>query len=58
MRIRSDWTSKSWARKVADILAFSACRATIIAFRAAGSSGRTVGASDMHMDNTGIMEMP
>ena len=40
MRSRSVWISWSWARSVADIFAFSACKAAIIAFRSAGSSGR------------------
>ena len=39
IRMRSDWTKRSWARSVADIFAFSACSAAIIAFRTAGSSG-------------------
>lgn len=40
MRSRRSWINWSCARNVADIFAFSACKAAIIAFRKAGSSGR------------------
>ena len=36
-----------WARIVADILAFSACNAAMIAFRSAGSSGRIAASANM-----------
>jgi hypothetical protein len=50
IRRRSVWISWSWARIVAGILAFSACKATIIAFGRAASSARV--AASFHMGPT------
>ena len=44
-------------RRVADILAFSACKAAIIAFSAAGSSGRFWAPLDMRLTTTGHAKM-
>ena len=46
MRRRSVWISWSWARIVADIDAFWARNASIIAFNSAGSSGRGAASFD------------
>jgi hypothetical protein len=56
--IRSVWISWSCARSVAAILAFSACQAAIIAFRAEGSSGRMGVSIDMSSPTTPDHEAP
>ena len=58
MRSRSTWISWSWARIVADILALSACKAAIIAFRSVGSSGRIAASPDMPKATMGRMNPP
>lgn len=57
-RSRRDWISWSWARIVADIWAFSACKAAIIAFKSTGSSGGIVAAFDMLLTITDSQETP
>ena len=52
MRNRRVWINASWARNVAEIFAFSACKAATNAFRSAGSSGRVWAAFDMRPDTT------
>jgi|GEM_PF-5969942 len=58
MRSRRSWINWSCARNVADIFAFSACKAAIIAFRKAGSSGRFWVAFDMSMTIKNQDELP
>ncbi len=57
MRSRSVWI-KSCARIVADIFAFSACKAATIAFRTAGSSGRNAASFDMPSSTTSDPQSP
>lgn len=58
MRSRSVWINWSCACNVADIFAFSACKAAIIALRKAGSSGRFVVAFDMILTTTSQGQFP
>lgn len=52
MRNRRVWINWSWARSVAEILAFSACNAAISAFKSTGSSGRVRAKFDMRPTTT------
>jgi hypothetical protein len=58
MRSRRSWINLSCASNVADIFAFSACKAVIIAFRKAGSSGRFWVAFDMSLTIKNQDELP
>ena len=58
MRSRSSPINWSCACNVADIFALSACKAAIIAFRKAGSSGRFWLAFDMILTTIGQDEYP
>lgn len=58
IRARNDCTSRSCALSEADIFAFSASRAAIIAFRRAGSSGSFLALADMRMSTMPRAESP
>lgn len=58
MRSRKVWINWSCACNVADIFTFSACKAAIIAFRKAGSSGRFWVAFDMNPTTIGQEQYP
>ncbi|MCK9551950.1 MAG: hypothetical protein M0R29_14590 [Aquamicrobium sp.] len=58
MRSRKVWINWSLACNVADIVAFSACKAAIITFRKVGSSGRFWGALDMNLTTPSQADEP